>query len=101
MWYSTTEQRIQERMIARSKSSSRAYRAYLRRRSGRSMRHLIGNLFDSGAGVRGLRSSGVWTGLGSLANRLPSPVAFWLANGLRPDLVHPVRLWLKRGLLCR
>lgn len=28
-------------------------------------------------------------------------VAFWLTNGLRPVRVHPVRLWLKRGLLCR
>ena len=78
------------------------YRRTPVRRCGRDIRNRFGNLFDFGVGVRGLRSSGRWTGLGSLANRLPSSsVMFWLTNGLRPGLVHPARLWLKRGLRCR
>jgi len=39
---------------------------------------------------------------GSLANRLPSPLrVFWLTNGFAASPAHPVRMWLKRGLLCR
>ena len=65
-----------------------------------SHRRRIGNLFDSTLGVWEQHPQAL--DLVGLARESAAVVlvAFWLTNGPRPDRVRPVRLWLKRGLLC-
>lgn len=61
----------------------------------------IGNLFDSTLGAWEQHPQALDPIGFARESAAVVLVAFWLTNGPRPVRVHPVRLWLKRGLRCQ